>query len=102
MVFQTRILLSVGWIGSHFWDFPVLVIFFGVLVSGFSFVGSKFVSIVRQAWMVRIGDNGIRLVRPPRSNTLRPVSSCRVPELGVLVVGVTSYRDRVLDPSPLK
>jgi hypothetical protein len=28
---------------------------------------------------------------PPRSNTLCPVSSCRVPELGVLVVGATSW-----------
>jgi hypothetical protein len=27
---------------------------------------------------------------PPRSNTLRPVRGCRVPEPGVLVVGVTS------------
>jgi hypothetical protein len=27
---------------------------------------------------------------PPRSNTLRPVCGSRVPELGVLVVGVTS------------
>jgi hypothetical protein len=28
---------------------------------------------------------------PLRSNTLRPVCSCRVPEPGVLVVGVTSW-----------
>jgi hypothetical protein len=28
---------------------------------------------------------------PPRSNTLRPVICCRVPEPGVLVVGVTCW-----------
>jgi hypothetical protein len=31
------------------------------------------------------------LVQTPRSNTLRPVHGCRVPEPSVLVVGVTSW-----------
>jgi hypothetical protein len=42
--------------------------------------------------MVSAGENGIYIgFGPPRSNTLRPVCSCRVPELGVLVIGVTSW-----------
>jgi hypothetical protein len=40
--------------------------------------------------------------RPPRSNTLRPVSSCRVPELGVLVVGVTSWSGEGVEPKSLE
>jgi hypothetical protein len=35
---------------------------------------------------------------PPRSNTLRPVRCCRVPELGVLVVGVTSWSGEGVEP----
>jgi hypothetical protein len=35
----------------------------GMCMSGFSTASSKFVSIVRRARMVSIGDNGIRLVR---------------------------------------
>jgi hypothetical protein len=38
---------------------------------------------------------------PPKSNTLRPVSSCRVPELGVLVVGVTSWSGEGVEPKSL-
>jgi hypothetical protein len=36
------------------------------------------------------------------SNTLRPVSSCRVPELGVLVVGVTSWSGEGVEHKSLK
>jgi hypothetical protein len=50
-------------------------------VSGSLPPGSKFVSIVCQARMVSTGDN--KIILPSRSNTLHPVSSCRVPELGV-------------------
>jgi hypothetical protein len=35
---------------------------------------------------------------PPRSNTLRQVLSYRVPELGVLVVGVTSWSGEGVEP----
>jgi hypothetical protein len=56
---------------------------------GFSTAGSKFVSIMRRARMVR-------------SNTLHPVSSGRVPELGVLVVGVTSWSGEGIEPKSLE
>jgi hypothetical protein len=39
---------------------------------------------------------------PLRSNTLRPMSSCRVPELGVLVVGVTSWSGEDVVPKSLE
>jgi hypothetical protein len=35
---------------------------------------------------------------PPRSNTLRPVWCCRVPELVVLVVEVTSLSGEGVEP----
>jgi hypothetical protein len=38
---------------------------------------------------------------PPRSNTLCPVSSCRVPELGVFVVGVTNWSGEGVGPKSL-
>jgi hypothetical protein len=41
---------------------------------------------------------GLDWFGPPRSNTLRLVSSCRVPELGVLVVGVTNWSGEGVGP----
>jgi hypothetical protein len=35
---------------------------------------------------------------PPRGNTLRPVCCSRVPEPGVLVVGVTSWSGEGVEP----
>jgi hypothetical protein len=45
---------------------------------------------------------GLDWFGPPRSNTLCPVSSCRVPELGVLVVGVTSWSGEGVGPKSLE
>jgi hypothetical protein len=39
---------------------------------------------------------------PLRSNTLRLVWCCRVPELGVLVVGVTSWSGEGVEPKSLE
>jgi hypothetical protein len=39
---------------------------------------------------------------PPRSNTLRPVWCCRLPELGVFVVGVTSWSGEGVEPKSLE
>jgi hypothetical protein len=66
-------------------------------MSGFSTAGSKFVSIVRRAQKT----TGLDWFGPPRSNTLRPVSSCRVPELGVFVVGVTNWSGESVGPKSL-
>jgi hypothetical protein len=60
-------------------------------LSGLSTAGSKFPSIVRRARMVSAGQRDLYCFGPPRSNTLRLVCSCCVPEPGVLVVGVTSW-----------
>jgi hypothetical protein len=38
---------------------------------------------------------------PPRSNTLRSVSSCRVPVLGVFVVGFTNWSGEGVGPKSL-
>jgi hypothetical protein len=39
---------------------------------------------------------------PRKSNTLRPVWVCRVPELGVLVVWVTSWSGEGVEPKSLE
>jgi hypothetical protein len=39
---------------------------------------------------------------PPRSNTLRPVSSSRVPVLGLFVVGVTNWSGEDVTPKSLR
>jgi hypothetical protein len=39
---------------------------------------------------------------PPRSNTLHPVSSCRVLALGLLVVGVTNLSREGIEPKSLE
>jgi hypothetical protein len=44
---------------------------------------------------------GFILVRAYRSNTLRPVSSCRVPTPRVLVVGVTNWSGEGVEPKSL-
>jgi hypothetical protein len=41
--------------------------------------------------MVSAEERDLYWFRPSKSNTLRPVCGCRVPEPGVLVVGVTSW-----------
>jgi hypothetical protein len=46
-------------------------------------------SCVEFGWLAQ-EIKGLDWFGPPMSNTLRPVSSCRVPELGVFVVGVTN------------
>jgi hypothetical protein len=56
-------------------------------------------SCVRPGWLAR-ETSRFRLVRPPRSNTLRPVSSCHVLTLGLSVVGVQTCRERVSSLSP--
>jgi hypothetical protein len=71
-------------------------------LSGFSTAGSKFVSIMRRARMVSQETTRLDCFGPPRTNTLRPVSSCRVPELGVLVVGVTSLSGEGVGPKSLE
>jgi hypothetical protein len=38
---------------------------------------------------------------PPRSNTLRPVLSCRVPVLGLFVVGVTNWSGEGVQPKSI-
>jgi hypothetical protein len=70
-------------------------------LSGFSTADSEFVSIVRRARMVSRKERDLDWFEPPRSNTLRPVSSCRVPELGVLVVGVTRRSGEGVEPKSL-
>jgi hypothetical protein len=66
------------------------------VMSGFSTVGSKFVSIVRQARMVSTGDNGIRLVRA--SSVELPCSRAR----GVCSRGYKLVGRGCRTPSPLK
>jgi hypothetical protein len=39
---------------------------------------------------------------PPRSNTLRLVSSCRVPVMGLFVVGVTNWSGEGVGPKSLR
>jgi hypothetical protein len=46
-------------------------------------------SCVRPRWLAQ-ETPGFRVVQPPRSNTLRPISSCRVPVLELFVVRVTN------------
>jgi hypothetical protein len=58
-------------------------------------------SCVGLGWLAQ-ETTGFRLVRAPRSNTLRPVSTCRIPELGVLVVGVTSWSGEGVEPKSLE
>jgi hypothetical protein len=57
-------------------------------MSGFSSVGSKFLSIVRRARMVSARDNEIYTGSGLRG---RPVCCSRVPDPGVLIVEVTSW-----------
>jgi hypothetical protein len=45
---------------------------------------------------------GLDWFGPPRSNTLRPVSSCRVLELGVFVIGVTNWSGEGVRPKSLE
>ena len=72
-------------------------------MSGFSTAGSKFVSIVCRAlrWLVQ-ETTRLDWFGPPRSNTLHLVSCCRVPEPGVLVVGVTSWSGEGVGPKSLE
>jgi hypothetical protein len=58
-------------------------------------------SCVRLGWFAQ-ETIGLDWFKPQRSNTLRPVSSCRVPELGVFVVAVTNWSGEGVDPGPLK
>jgi hypothetical protein len=69
-------------------------------VSGFFTANSKFIWIVRRVRMGRPRD--LDWFGPPRSNTLRPVWCCRVPELGVLIVGVTSWSGEGVEPKSLE
>jgi hypothetical protein len=39
---------------------------------------------------------------PPKSNTLRPLSSCRGPVLGLFVVGVTNWSGEGVGPKSLR
>jgi hypothetical protein len=57
-------------------------------------------SCVGLGWLAQ-ETTGFRLVWAQRSNTLCPMSSCRVPELGVLVVGVTSWSGEGVEPKSL-
>jgi hypothetical protein len=67
-------------------------------LSRFSTAGSKFLSIVRRARMVSRRQRGLYWFGPLRSNTLRPVCCSRVPEPGVLVLGVTSWSGEGVEP----
>jgi hypothetical protein len=51
-------------------------------------------SCIGLGWLAQ-ETTGLDWFGPLRSNNLRPVSSCRVPELGVLAVGVTSWSGEV-------
>jgi hypothetical protein len=75
----------------------------GAPTVGFSTAGRKFLSIVRRAWMVSTRDNevfaglGLRRVIP-----LHLVSNCRVPVLGLFVVGVTNWSGEGVRPRSLR
>jgi hypothetical protein len=58
-------------------------------------------SCVGPGWLAQ-ETPGFRLVRPLRSNTLRPVSSCRVPVRGLFVVGVTNWPGEGIEPKSLE
>jgi hypothetical protein len=58
-------------------------------------------SCVGLGWLAQ-ETTGLDWFGPPRSNTLHPMSSCRVPELGVLVVGVTSWSGEGVGPKSLE
>jgi hypothetical protein len=57
-------------------------------------------SFVELGWLAQ-ETTGLYWFGPPRSNTLRPVSSFRVPELGVFVVGVTNWSGEGVGPKSL-
>jgi hypothetical protein len=58
-------------------------------------------SYVRLGWLAQ-ETTGLDWFGPLRSNTLRLVSSCRVLELGVFVVGVTNWSREGVEPKALE
>jgi hypothetical protein len=58
-------------------------------------------SCVGLEWLAQ-ETTGLDWFRPPRSNTLRPATSGRVPELGVFVVGVTNWSGEGVGPKSLE
>jgi hypothetical protein len=58
-------------------------------------------SCIGLGWLAQ-ETTGLDWFGPPRSNTLGPVSSCCVPELGVFVVGVTNLSGEGVRPKSLQ
>jgi hypothetical protein len=98
-----EVLETWGWDGGWVQTGDIHTRKLSLLLLGFSSAEEEICigSFVPFGWLARETQR-FRRVRAPRSNTLRPVSSCHVLALGLSVVGLTNFSGEGVVPKSLE